>query len=177
MPTGEPVVMQELKLDVSPGSRAELLFDKLHAPVDVVRTEKQGLVTFDFRSFDESLDHESYLVSNDAFSLKQIGEESFDPPLPLLKSPMKTGDSWSWSGKLTSGSTHDAGAKISSKGERLKLSGEAEGEAVRVDVRVEIDGGDKKPSERKLSFWFMKGKGVVRREIASGSIRQPLTPE
>jgi hypothetical protein len=42
-----------------------------------------------------------------------------------------------------------------------------------VEVKLEIDNGTPTWAQRKLSFWFLPGKGIVRRSFGTSS-RDPV---
>ena len=50
--------------------------------------------------------------------------------------------------------------------------------AVRVDVRLHMPAfGDSGAGRRALVFWFVKGRGLVRREFGSESVREPTVSQ
>lgn len=148
-----------------------------HVPVDIVRTQKNREITFDLRAYDETIDTEVYESSPDAFSLKQLGMETFEPAVPLLKSALKTGDKWDWAGTITGGPVHRAEGTITTLGDILKEPGGTSEPAVKCQVEFRLDNETKTPAKRSFTFWFVKGKGILKREAVSGSTRQLPEPQ
>lgn len=159
-----------------PPDPTELSLGGTHLPVKIVSTSKDGKLKMDFVAHDVVVDTETYDVQTDKFSLVAMGQELVDPPLPLVKSPMRVGDKWNWEGKITSGNPHASKAVISSRPDKLYIA-DKQMDAVVVEVNLAMESGGPAPAERRLTFWFVPGKGVVKREFGSGSIRQPVAKE
>ncbi|KAA0225276.1 MAG: hypothetical protein AKCLJLPJ_01929 [Fimbriimonadales bacterium] len=119
-----------------------------------------------------TLEEEVYKVTTDGISLITFGiNETFDPPLQLLKFPMRVGDGFDWSGTFTSGKPLPTNAEITTAAESISLATGA-AQAVRVDVLLKLSDGSPQPSERRMVFWFVKGEGPVRRDFGD-DVREP----
>lgn len=145
-----------------------LVIGEREIPV-TVKSEMIGkLLSVRIYADNTELEHEGYRVEPDAFLLIQAGGETFDPPLPVLKFPLKIGDGWSWTGTLRAGeATSAAEAKVMTIRESLFTP---PSEALRVNVELTLRRGV--GSKRNLSFWFLEGRGLVQREFGA-SIRRP----
>ena len=103
----------------------------------------------------------------------EVAGESYQEPMPLLKFPLTIGDSWTWSGKMVAGlEPHNASAKISTAAEQILLPG-GPTQSVLVVVDLAIESGASTPAARKLRFWFVENKGLVKRQFGIGSSREP----
>lgn len=120
-------------------------------------------------------EREVYDAADDAFFLRETDGERYDPPVPLLKFPMRAGQSWEWKGAtLTGDIVHEAQADIHTATDDVLLSGKTEHDMIRVDVDLSIDSGVAgQPAKRRLQFWFAKGKGLVQRKFGDYSARFP----
>ncbi len=170
---GASVTMSELVPDASPGTKAILVLGGVRAPVEVVRTRTGDELTLDLKGHGESFETEAYSVMPTEFGLSNAGGELFTPAIPLLKSPMKVGDTWSWKGSMMSGISRPAEASVSCKVDKVYTEQGLQEDALMVEVKLKMDSGTKAPAERRLAYWFVKGKGVLKREIGSGSTRLP----
>ncbi|MBI1756264.1 MAG: hypothetical protein HYR64_04055 [Fimbriimonas ginsengisoli] len=185
--SAEGMPLDQLAPATTPGTEAVLIFGKappdrhyreagapMARPVEprsdvaILARSHGAIVEFDLQAHDESLEIESYETGS-AFSLREISSESFSPALPLVRNPAKAGDAWTWSGSVRLGLDHPATAAVSTKADKVKL-GERSEEALLVEVQLSIDGS---AAPQKLSFWFVPGKGLVKRSVASGTSRQP----
>ena len=170
--TGAAWTLQELKPETAPADGSELRLGGTHLPVKIVATNEQGKLTFKMMAHDVVLDTEVYDVQSDKFSLVTMGYETAEPPIPLLKSPMHVGDKWEWEGKINSGNPHATKAVISSRPDKLYIQ-DKQLDSIVVEVNLSMDSGAPTAAQRRLSFWFVPGRGLVKREFGSGSIRQP----
>lgn len=170
---GSNITMSELVPDAIPGTKAMLVLGGVRAPVEIVSTKKDDVLTLDLRAHGASFETESYSVKPTEFGVSDAGGESFTPPIPLVKSPMKIGDSWTWKGSMMSGISRPAEATISSKIDKVYSEDGLQEDALLIEVKLKMDSGTKAPAERRLAFYFAKGKGVLKREIGSGSTRLP----
>lgn len=173
---GGDITFADLKPDASPGDKAVLVLGGVNVPVKVIRTVKGNEIRLDLQAHDVIFESEVYTDDPNQFGLKDAGDETFDPPIPLLKSPMKLGDQWSWSGSMFNGVARSAQAVVTSKLDKVYGGGHQE-DALRVDVKLSMDSGTKTPAERTLVFFFVKDRGVLKREVGSGSTRVPEKPE
>lgn len=144
-------------------------------PVDVTmkRVANGQEVSFLLSAHDEVLESEVYQSTTGEFALVSI-DEKFEPPLPLLKFPMTVGESWNWSGELVAGGLrHRATAKITPSTEQLFLTKTGGVDTVKISVALQIDSKTPNPAKRPLTFWFARGKGIVKREIGTATSREP----
>lgn len=167
---------QQIQPATAPETPSELSLGGTHLPVKVVANEAKGKLDFKMIAHDVVIDSEAYDVQSDKFSLVTMGGENVQPPIPLLKSPMHVGDKWNWEGKITSGTPHATKAVISSRSDKLYVA-DKQLDAIVVEVNLLMESGGPTPAERRLSFWFVPGKGMVKREFGSGSVRQPVPKE
>lgn len=166
----------DLKPDVLPGERAFLVLAGSRLPVQVRARRDQGYFTLELVSHDEVLEAERYLATEKGLWLFEATRERYDPPLPLVKYPLRIGDTWEWSGTLDTGNiTHKARASVMTDQDRLNVEG-FDDDAVRVRAELTIEGGGQKPAERTLTFWIVPGKGILRREFGQASTRIPAAP-
>jgi hypothetical protein len=123
-----------------------------------------------------ALEREVFEVTSDRIAIVELGSgERFSPPLTLLRFPMKIGDRFDWTGKLLVGNRPlDSQAAATTETSRLDLA-TGSLETVHVTIQLRISDGSPKPAERKLEFWFARGKGPVKRDYG-GQIREPRLP-
>jgi hypothetical protein len=153
--------------------KQELVLGGTKLPVTVQSSNSNGIYEIDLMANDVAIDKEVYDVHPDVFNISSMGEETFNPPLSILKNQTHIGDSWTWTGKLDSGMKRDCRANISSHSE--KLFGSEQADAIVVVVELKMDSGGPTPAERQLRFWFAPGKGLLKREFGSGSVREPVS--
>jgi hypothetical protein len=164
----------DLKPDANPGPKAVLRLLTTDIPVDVNHKANGKEVTFELFAKGELLEKEQYLSTIERFELLQAASESFDPPLTLLKFPLEEGAKYDWKGRLKMGEMGpDATATITVRNDKMNEKGYA-GEAVLSLVQLEFDGGAPTKATRTLKFWFVQGKGVLKREFDKGSARLPV---
>lgn len=119
------------------------------------------------------VDQEIYQDDGSEFSLAHAAGENFNPPMPLLNFPMHIGDNWDWEGTTTMESSPQAArASVRTSVSRTMIDGNPEN-SVEVDVDLEMGLNSPSPMRRQLKFWFVKGKGIVRRSFGEESIREP----
>ncbi len=156
------------------GSRLRINLSEERKPSEVVFFLKsEHGVTFE---------HEAYKFDSERFSLWQAGGEMYDPVIPLLVNPVRAGSKWTWKGKMTLAAdgvpstsefgTSPATAEIATSPDKLNMRTGAV-EAMRVDVMLSLESGTPTPALRKLSFWFVNGQGMIKREFAAASTRLP----
>lgn len=168
---------ENLRPDANPGQKAVLVLGGIPVPVEVRASSQGEYLTFQLVAHDVVLEEERYRRRQDGFDLIAAAGEAYSPPLPLLKFPMSVGDSWEWKGKLEIGAPPTpARAVVSTSSEPLNVSSRSDS-SLKVHVRLQIEGGGPKPAERSLSFWFVPGKGLLRREFGQSSARIPPEPE
>lgn len=114
----------------------------------------------------EVIERETYESSPEAFRLVSTGEDTFVPPLDVMRFPIWSGEPWEWRGKVVyAGRTREASARV---------EGSRDGEDVRSDALLKIEASEGGIRERRLAFWFRKGRGVVARQFGNGSSRRPV---
>lgn len=179
--------MAELKPDAAPASPARLLLGSAEIPVQLVEERKEGSVTYKWKAHGEVVDSESYEVNPDSFRLKLAVSEAFDPPITLLREPVKVGSSHDWKGKvmltqdgvpLKDPRVHsDATAQVAVSKERITVvGGPYDSHLVTVKLMLQDEKGTP-AKERLLRFWFVPGKGIVKRDFSESSSREPAPPK
>lgn len=155
----------------SPPSRAILTLSGSPFTVDVKAKKDQSKFTITLVKGDRELDHEEYVAGSEMFQIRVAGGETYNPPIDLLRFPMKVGDSWTWSGKLDSGVKADA--KIDTSKDTVYV-GTVPQPAVKVEVSLRFLalGGDDH-AQRTLTFWFSPKHGLFKRQYDNLSIREP----
>lgn len=114
------------------------------------------------------VDEEIYEVRDSQISLRRAAWEDFVEPVPLLKFPLRLGDEYKWKGTLAcSEEKHKGEATVITSGDFVRLKDKSQ-EAVKVEINLRIDEG----APRKLSFWFVKGMGVLKTEMGK-NVREP----
>lgn len=164
----------DLKPDANPGPRAVLRLLTTDIPVEVDQEVDSGEVTLELIAKGEVIEVEKYRSTIEKFELLQAASESFDPPLTLLKFPLESGAQYTWEGRLKMGEVGpDATANVTVTKDNLNEKGYA-GSAVLSKVDLSFDGGAPTKATRTLKFWFVEGKGVLKREFDKGSARLPI---
>lgn len=157
--------------------KAELIYTGWNLPVEMSRKLDKGTVRFEFATHGTVVDSETelYSTNDQAFGLMEMNMESYSPAIPLLKFPMNVSDKWEWKGGQESGGRqHKSWANISSKIVKMPEIGIEEAVMVTVDLFVDSNAGN--PSERKIEFWFTKGRGIVKRTYGEAIARISLDP-
>jgi hypothetical protein len=143
-------------------------------PVSIrISTERGGLIRLTAMQEERQVDQEVYQDNASAFSLDHAAGETFRPPVPLLVFPMHIGDNWDWSGTTTlENSSQAARATVRTAMSRTVIDG-SPANSVEVDVDLQMGVNTATPMKRHLKFWFVKGKGIVRRSFGEESVREP----
>lgn len=129
------------------------------------------MLTVQLVSSEVVIESEVYDVRTDRFSLAAYGLEKFKEPLPLLQGSFKIGDKWTWKGQIEGGKSRQAEAEITTRPDNVVV-GDSEQHAVLSEVKLRMESGGPAPAERRLAFWFVPGKGLLKREMGSASIRE-----
>jgi hypothetical protein len=88
--------------------------------------------------------------------------------MTLIKFPLEVGSQYQWQGKLCCEmDTLDAHATAITSTDFVSLKDKSE-DALKVEVNLTFGSG----ATRKLSFWFVKGKGILKTEMVK-TIREP----
>lgn len=155
------------------GEQATLNYGGTPIAVKMTRQANGQEVRFSLSAHDEVLETEVYLSTTSEFALISI-DERFEPPLTLLKFPMTIGEPWAWTGELVAGGVrHRAKATITPSIEQLFLTKTGGVDTVKVQIELQIDSKTPNPAKRPLTFWFARGKGIVKREVGTATSREP----
>lgn len=153
---------------------ANLKIGEIDMPVEVQQTVKGSEIKLDLVAHGQVFETEGYVLSDKSFDLVDAAGEHYEPKLPLLKFPMKVGDTWSWAGEMTAGQEpHKATATVTSTNDSVLLPGLGTTDTVLVVVDLSIESGGPTPANRKLRFWIANGKGVIKRQFGVASSREP----
>jgi hypothetical protein len=156
------------------GKKAKLKLGEITVDCDVEEKKTENTFTIQLKSYGQLFEREVYAYDAGSFSLSDAAGETYDKPLTLLKFPMNVGDSWRWTGTMTSGNEpHKATAQISTSSEQLLLAEGGATDSILVVVDLNLESGGPNDATRKLRFWFVKGKGLVKRQFGIGSTREP----
>jgi hypothetical protein len=163
----------DLKPEASPGTDAVLVARGMKIPVEIKHTVENANVLVSLFSHGEEIEAEHYVRSGTGFELVSAAGEIYHPPLPLLWFPLTVGDEREWNGQMESGGEkRNASAKISILTDQL-FEAVGSPQAVKVQVNLEIQNGTPTPADRQLVFWFVPGKGALKREFGKGLTRVP----
>jgi hypothetical protein len=164
---------QEISPAAPPGEYAVLVLAGTRFPVEIATKSQDRFFTIELKAHGEVLETERYVSTVSEFALLEAALETYRPPLPLLRFPMAIGESWTWAGTLGVEDTfHSAEATIATSQGKLNAEGHNE-DALTVRVQLKIDGDSGQPAIRNLAFWFVPGKGILRREFGHSSTRMP----
>lgn len=164
----------EIKPGADPGKAALLRIDGLEVPVELsIVEEKPSDIVIKLWAHGELFEEERYSNPAGAFGLVNAAGETYEPPIPLLKFPMHVGDKLKWDGKMLTGPVgRNASARVTSSEDKLEVGADRV-RALLVEVELKISGGGPNPALRRLSFWFVPGKGLLRREFGVSTTREP----
>ncbi len=169
--------LADLRPEASIPESAHLVLAGTRLPVTAKTTRAGSELRIELLAHSVVLETEQYSVSEQEFGLVNAAAERYAPALPLLRFPMRIGDSWSWEGRLEMADiSRNASAKITSAKDRLNVEG-FDDEAVRVLVELSIDSGGPTPAKRELAFWFVPQRGLLKREFGQASSRVPVPPK
>ena len=125
-------------------------------------------VTFQAISNEKVVDEESYIVRDGSILLARAAGEDFIEPVTLLKFPLSLGDQYDWQGKIVCNQEKiDCTAKVTTSTDFVTFRFKSQ-DAVKVEVNLKLN----KRVQRKLSFWFVKGMGILKTEIGK-NVREP----
>jgi hypothetical protein len=131
-------------------------------------TTKGTTVTFQALSDGKVVDEEVYDVQDKMVLLKTAAGENFDPPVVLLRFPLTVGDQYSWKGKLCCDIEKINGSATVVTSTDYVPRNEKNDDAIKAEMNLSFGEG----ASRKLSFWFVKGKGVVKTQMYKNT-REP----
>ena len=134
-----------------------------------LKTKTEGtVVSFQALSEGTMIDEEVYDFQGNTIVLKKAVGENFMPPMTLIKFPLEVGSQYQWQGKLCCEmDSLDAHAAVTTSTDFVSLKDKSE-DALKVEVNLTFGSG----GTRKLSFWFVKGKGILKTEMYK-TIREP----
>lgn len=137
--------------------------------VDLVQSASNGSLAIQINSHNEEVDRERYKVDNTGLYLVDASYVTFTPPLPLLKFPTGSAQSFNWSGSVREPTSRPATAKITVTPEKFNFDDHDE-QGLHVEVMLAIDSGTAVPSQRVFEFWISP-LGIVKRIFAAGTMR------
>lgn len=164
---------QSLQPAALPYKQTRIIMGGLEVPAEMSRKVEGKQVTFEITAKGEVLEQEHYENDDTGFRFASLSDESFNPPIPIIRYPFTVGEKWEWSGTAGLGQNiKQATAVVTSTQETLNLvTGVAD--CVRVTADLEVATGGPGKSKRPLKFWIEPGKGIVKREFAYSSTREP----
>lgn len=178
-PTGQ--LLSEFGAGALPPADSVLILAGSRIPVQLEGKLKNGELVVHLKTHGEVLELEQYRTSTKSFELLSAAGESYQPGIPLLLERIQAGDTWTWKGNSMMqlpgeqprpNTARKATATVTLAQDTLNLAG-AHHESMRADVMLMIHDGSPSPIPRKLQFWFVKEKGILKREFAMSSTRQP----
>lgn len=135
----------------------------------VLKTKKDGTeVSFQAISEGTIVDEEIYDVNDQSIFLKAAAGENFEPPILLLKFPLRVGDHYPWKGKLCCEIERISGTAMVTTSTDFVRGKDKSDDAIKAEMILKFGEG----ANRKLSFWFVKGKGILKTEMAK-NVREP----
>lgn len=163
----------DLKPDTLPYTKANLILAGTLVPVEMTRKVDGAKVQFVLTAHDEIIEEEVYESTKEKFAILDLAGETYKPALPILQFPIKAGDVWQWQGEMMAGGiARKANAKISISEDKLNLANGVY-QTLKSNVELEMPSGGPTPAKRVLAFWFVKDKGMIKRDIAASSTREP----
>jgi hypothetical protein len=119
------------------------------------------------------METERYLLTDQTFAFVGGTGEEFLPPIPILRYPLQVGDTWKWTGVAALGPVKKkANADVTTGLETLNIvSGVSDSVVVTVDLSIEAQPG--LPAARRLRFWIDPKDGLIKRDFAHNSLREP----
>ncbi len=129
-------------------------------------SRKGSTVSVELLTGGEVLEREEYRGDDRAFGVIRAGDETFSPPIDLVRYPARAGESWRWAGEVAY-----AGARRSAQ---AVVTLGRDGGDLRSDVALLVANDAGRPDlKRALTFDFRRGGGVVRRAFGGVSARFP----
>jgi hypothetical protein len=135
----------------------------------VLKTVKTGTtVNFQATSDGKVVDEEVYDVKDNSILLKSAAGENFNPPVVLVKFPLYVGDQYTWKGSLCCEIEKIEGSATVTTSTDFVQGKDNSSDAIKAEMNLKFGEG----ASRKLSFWFVNGKGIVKTEILK-NVRGP----
>lgn len=180
-PSSNPIAGTDWIAEFAPTSKppidGTLQLPGANIPVAVESTRQGEFFTIQVTAYGEVLETERYRLHDGQFALTEALGETYSPEAPLLGKGTNSDTVWKWSGKIRSGGIdRKAAGEIFGKEIALELVG-YKGPGRLVTMDLEIESGERVLAERRLSFFFAKGKGLLKREFGQASTRMPAEPE
>lgn len=159
----------------APYKEGEIVLMGTPVPMKLELVEREDGFSLISKVEGEPYEEERYQLDETSLRFKGTDVESFDPPIPLVTLPFHSPDQWTWSGKMTiAGKTFGASAEASSETESLNVpGGPYEASKVTLDLAMKDPTGS--VGKRKLIFWLDNSEGIIKREFAQSSTRQPVS--
>jgi hypothetical protein len=175
--SGPAIVSSTLVPDALPGKTSDMVLAGTRIPVQIVTKHDGQEFMIELRAHGQTFEQERYVDGPTAFSFHGTSDETYVPDIDLVRFPMHVGDSWDWSGTVSSGGiSRKASAEVKTSPKSLYF-GDASAQAIEVEVDLSLfSQGEKLPASRKLKFDFVPGQGILRREFGDASVREPSKP-
>lgn len=155
-----------------PYTEGVLILRGSEVPVDLEVGEGSDFVLL-IKAHGAVLDSETYRLSDEGIGFLGLMGEEFVSPIPIIKYPVRDGDTYSWEGAVvTGGESRDCWAEVTIKMETLNLP-IGVFEAIRADVDLEMESGAEEPAKRELIFWIVPDHGVMKTQFGHSYTRQP----
>lgn len=171
-PSG-PDWVSELRPDTPPPPRADLLLAGTRIPVDVNTVRRAKEYVIELSTFGETIEVEKYISTPTEFLLREALGEVFKPALTLLRSGAKLKEKWEWRGAISSGGVDRRATASVFMSDEPASTKALPAESIKVVVSLTIASGDGISAERGLAFYFVRQKGLLRRDFGHGSTRVP----
>jgi hypothetical protein len=180
MTTSTPFVYDQakLKLDSLPYQTGVLIMGGTPYAIklDLKKETKDGDFSFlvNLNKEGTKVEEERYHIDDATFQYRGSEHETFDPPLTLINFPLKDSATSDWDGELDwGGMKFKASAKISTKADPLNLQSGKIDDAIMILVALDIKEPGGNVATKELKFWVAPDRGLVRRDFAATSSREP----
>ena len=174
---GSESLIKTYKPSTLPPQPASLVLAGTEVPVELNSELSSDKLKIQVTAFGEVLEEELYSHSPTSFALVEALSETYTPELPLLGKESSFKDEWKWKGVIsTAGMERPASASINMVKTQLGVPG-FDKEAAKVSVALAIESGQGAISKRQLAFFFVEGKGLLKREFGQASERIPRKAE
>lgn len=150
---------------------SELQLGDRKVPINIKVTTKDEVQTIVLLAHDQEIESETYHLNDKEMAVMMVAGETYEPALPILRLPMRIGESWKWKGTLTAGDLNHTGNAVVSSSSELIFAPQSS-QALRINVDLLVDVGNT-PSQRQLTFWFVPKRGLVQRSFGA-SMRTPV---
>lgn len=173
-PPAQSIVLAVEEFAKVPYEKGELVL--VGTPVPITLKSEATEEGFKLISLVQDIPYEQEVYAAGSGALKFAGTdaETFTPPIPLVSQPFEVPGTWTWAGEMAlAGRTFNGSAEVESSKETLNLPG-GPYDSVRLDVHLELEDKGGNISKRKLSFWLTDDHGIIKRDFAASSTRQPI---